>query len=83
MAISSRQATALWIQGCSMAEGDRAQAVGALLGCSMDEYRALLDTAIDDPEATVVAGDVVASLLQERQQAAGAGTSYPLVAVDP
>lgn len=82
--ITSRQAAALDLEGCGFRnEGDKAQAVLAVLGCSMPDYYALLDQAIDDPDAATRYPELVRRLLQARQDRSQAGETTPLLGVVP
>lgn len=58
----------------------KAQAVSALFGCSMDEYRTLLEQAVDTDGAAAFAHTVVQTTLQEREKRSQRGSTISLFA---
>lgn len=68
MSLTQAQKTALVLERNPFPDpAGKAQAVVALLRCSMSDYEQFLSDAVDDPEAAVFAPDVVEKVLNARE----------------
>lgn len=82
MALTSEQRSALSIESNGFKyEGDKAQAVAALLQCDMTEYYRILNEAVHDPEALSLFPATTQTLLAHQEYQEQRGETVPLVEV--
>lgn len=82
MALSDQQRSALRIESNGFKyEGDKAQAVEAILNCDMTEYYRILGEAIHEPDALTAFPDTTQALLAKQEYQEQRGETVPLVEV--